>query len=32
VILASMFGHTQDASLLEFDSEAIAEAPTVSFS
>ena len=32
VILASMFGHTQDAALLEFDSEAIAEAPTVSFS
>ncbi len=32
VILASMFGHTQDASLLEFDREAIAEAPTVSFS
>ena len=32
VILAGMFGHTQDASLLEFDSEAIAEAPQVSFS
>jgi len=26
-----MFGHTKDASLLEFDSEAIAEAPKVSF-
>ncbi len=32
VILAGMFGHTQDASLLEFDTEAIAEAPKVSFS
>jgi LemA protein len=32
VIFAGMFGHTQDASLLEFDSAAIAEAPTVSFS
>ena len=32
VILAGMFGHTQDASLLEFDSQAIAEAPKVSFS
>jgi LemA protein len=31
VILAGMFGHTQDATLLEFDSEAIAEAPKVSF-
>ncbi len=31
VILAGMFGHTQDASLLEFDTEAIAEAPKVSF-
>ncbi len=31
VIFASMFGHTQDASLLEFDSAAIAEAPKVSF-
>jgi LemA protein len=31
VIFAGMFGHTQDASLLEFDSEAIAEAPKVSF-
>jgi LemA protein len=29
---AGMFGHTQDASLLEFDSAAIAEAPKVSFS
>jgi LemA protein len=32
VIFAGMFGHTQDASLLEFDSVAIAEAPKVSFS
>ncbi|MCH8133280.1 MAG: LemA family protein [Myxococcales bacterium] len=32
VILTGMFGHTQDASLLEFDTEAIAEAPKVSFS
>ncbi len=32
VIFTGMFGHTQDASLLEFDSEAIAEAPKVSFS
>ena len=32
VIFAGMFGHTQDASLLEFDSEIIAEAPKVSFS
>jgi LemA protein len=31
-IFAGMFGHTQDASLLEFDSAAIAEAPKVSFS
>jgi LemA protein len=31
VVLAGMFGHTQDATLLEFDSEAIAEAPKVSF-
>ncbi|WP_339898754.1 LemA family protein [uncultured Gilvimarinus sp.] len=32
VVLAGMFGHAQDASLLEFeDSEAIAEAPKVSF-
>ncbi len=31
VILAGMFGHAQVASLLEFDSEAIAEAPKVSF-
>jgi LemA protein len=31
VILAGTFGHSQDASLLEFDSEAIAEAPKVSF-
>jgi LemA protein len=32
VIFAGAFGHTQDASLLEFDSAAIAEAPKVSFS
>ncbi len=32
VFLAGAFGHTQDASLLEFDTEAIAEAPKVSFS
>jgi LemA protein len=32
VIFAGMFGHTIDASLLEFDSAAIAEAPKVSFS
>ncbi len=32
VAFAGMFGHTQDASLLEFDSAAIAEAPKVSFS
>jgi LemA protein len=31
VVLAGMFGHVNDAALLEFDSEAIAEAPTVSF-
>jgi len=31
-IFASMFGHPQDASLLEFDSAVIAEAPKVSFS
>ena len=31
VIFAGMFGHTQNASLLEFDSAAIAEAPKVSF-
>jgi len=31
VILSGMFGHAQDASLLEFDTEAIAEAPKVSF-
>ena len=30
VIFAGMFGHTQNASLLEFDSAAIAEAPKVS--
>lgn len=31
VIFAGMFGHSQDRELLEFDSEAIAEAPKVSF-
>ena len=32
VVLAGMFGHTNDVSLLEFDSVAIAEPPQVSFS
>jgi LemA protein len=32
VVLAGMFGHTNDASLLEFDSVAIAEPPKISFS
>ena len=31
VMLAGTFGHSKDATLLEFDSEAIAEAPKVSF-
>jgi LemA protein len=31
VIFAGMFGHSQDAALLEFDSQAIAAAPQVSF-
>ena len=31
VAFAGMFGHTNDAALLEFDSQAIAEAPSVSF-
>ncbi len=31
VLFAAMFGHAQDAALLEFDSEAIAEAPKVAF-
>ena len=31
VVFAGMFGHANDAALLEFDSEAIAEAPKVSF-
>jgi LemA protein len=31
VIFAGMFGHGQDATLLEFDSAAIADAPKVSF-
>ncbi len=30
-IFANLFGHTEDAELLEFDSAAIAEAPKVSF-
>lgn len=32
VAVAGMFGHANDAQLLEFDSEVIAEAPKVSFS
>lgn len=32
VLLAGTFGHATDASLLEFDHEAIAQAPEVSFS
>jgi len=31
VVLANLFGHNTDRDLLEFDSEAIAEAPQVSF-
>ncbi len=31
VVVAGMFGHNNDAQLLDFDSEAIAEAPKVSF-
>ncbi|MCO6046469.1 LemA family protein [Aeoliella sp. ICT_H6.2] len=31
VVFASMFGHTMNAELLQFDSAAIAEAPSVSF-
>ena len=31
LIFAGLFGHTQDAAFLEFDSQAIAEAPKVSF-
>lgn len=31
VVFANMFGHNQDAELLEFDSQTIAEAPKVSF-
>jgi LemA protein len=31
VMLAGLFGHGQDATLLEFDTEAIQEAPKVSF-
>jgi LemA protein len=31
VIFAGMFGHSQDAAFLEFDSQAIAEVPKVSF-
>lgn len=31
VIFAGMFGHSQDAGLLEFDSQAIAEPPKVEF-
>ncbi len=32
VMFASMFGHTENAELLQFDSAAISEAPKVSFS
>ncbi len=32
VVLAGMFGHVNDAALLEFDSVAIAEVPKISFS
>ena len=32
VLFAGMFGHATDASLLEFDSQAIAEPPKISFS
>ncbi len=32
VILAGMFGHAKDATLLEFDRDAIAEVPKISFS
>ncbi len=31
IVFANMFGHATDAELLEFDSEAIADAPKVSF-
>lgn len=31
IVFANMFGHAQDAELLEFDSKSIAEAPKVSF-
>lgn len=31
ILFAGMFGHSQDAAFLEFDSQAIAEAPKVSF-
>jgi LemA protein len=31
VLLAATFGHAADAALLEFDGQAIAEAPQVSF-
>jgi LemA protein len=31
LVFAGMFGHAADAALLEFDSQAIAEAPKVSF-
>ena len=32
VLFAATFGHATDASLLEFDSQAIAEPPKISFS
>ena len=31
IVFAAMFGHAQDAALLEFESERIAEAPKVAF-
>ncbi len=31
ILFAGMFGHSQDAAFLEFDSQAIAEVPKVSF-
>ena len=31
IAVAGLFGHGQDAELLQFDSQAIAEAPKISF-
>ena len=31
IVFANLFGHSTDAELLEFDSQAIAEAPKVEF-